>query len=265
MSELAVATVGFAALLALILVALPIAVAMAIVGVGGTAGSSGWSTALATLRQGPFERATSYTLLVIPLFVFMGYVAAQAGHQPEPLSRRQRVARPPARRAGHGDGGGLRGVRRHLRLLGGHGRHHVLGGAARDAPLPVRRQPLDGLHRRRRHARHPDPAVIIFVIYGIMTEQSIGKLLMAGMIPGLVLTVLFIVAIALVTAVRPRLGAPAPAAELGRGLRATRGHLGSRRAVPIVIGGIYGGWPRRRSRRPSARWARSCSGSPGGD
>lgn len=35
--------------------------------------------ALATLRQGPFERATSYTLVVIPLFVLMGYLASEAG------------------------------------------------------------------------------------------------------------------------------------------------------------------------------------------
>ena len=51
------------------------------------------------------------------------------------------------------------------------------------------------------------PPSVIFVLYGIMTEQSIGKLLLAGIIPGLVLTLLFMLAIALVTAVNPALGA----------------------------------------------------------
>ena len=79
MSEMAVATLGFAALLALILLRVPIAVAMALVGVGGTAWLSGWPAALAVLRLGPFERASSYTLVVIPLFVLMGYLSARAG------------------------------------------------------------------------------------------------------------------------------------------------------------------------------------------
>ena len=50
MSEVAVASLGFAVLLALILLRVPIAVAMALVGVGGTAWLSGWPAALAVLR-----------------------------------------------------------------------------------------------------------------------------------------------------------------------------------------------------------------------
>ena len=55
------------------------------------------------------------------------------------------------------------------------------------------------------------PPSIIFVIYGIMTEQSIGKLLMSGVLPGIVETLLFVGAIAAVTAWSPALGAPGPA------------------------------------------------------
>ena len=54
------------------------------------------------------------------------------------------------------------------------------------------------------------PPSVIFVLYGIMTEQSIGKLLLAGIIPGLVLTLLFMLVIALVTAANPALGAAGP-------------------------------------------------------
>jgi len=79
MSVIAVTALVFALLMALILVRTPIAVAMAVSGVLGTVVISGWSTALATIRQGPFERATSYTLVVIPLFVLMGYLSSQAG------------------------------------------------------------------------------------------------------------------------------------------------------------------------------------------
>ena len=53
--------------------------AMALVGVGGTAWLAGWPVALATLKQSPFERASSYTLVVVPLFMLMGYLAARSG------------------------------------------------------------------------------------------------------------------------------------------------------------------------------------------
>jgi len=79
MNELLIAALGFVALLALILVRLSIAAAMAIVGVGGTTWVAGWPAALATLKQGPFERASSYTLVVVPLFLLMGYLASRAG------------------------------------------------------------------------------------------------------------------------------------------------------------------------------------------
>jgi C4-dicarboxylate transporter, DctM subunit len=85
------------------------------------------------------------------------------------------------------------------------------------------------------------PPSIIFVIYGIMTEQSIGKLLMSGVLPGIVETILFIMAIALVTAWAPALGAPGPRATLGERLRALRDIWEVGVLFLIVIGGIYGG------------------------
>ena len=69
MNVLLVAGLAFLLLMVLIVLRTPIAVAMIVSGLAGTTAISGWSTALATLRQGPFERATSYTLVVIPLFV----------------------------------------------------------------------------------------------------------------------------------------------------------------------------------------------------
>src|SRR2546425_800860 len=134
-------------MMVLILARMPIAAAMAIVGVLGSAALAGWSAALATLKQGPFERATSYTLVVVPLFV----------------------------------------------------------------------------------------------LYGILTEQSIGKLLMAGILPGLVETVLFIIAIAIVAAVWPTLGAAGPRATWRERLGAVRDVWEVIVLFLIVIGGIYVG------------------------
>ncbi len=85
------------------------------------------------------------------------------------------------------------------------------------------------------------PPSIIFVLYGIMTEQSIGKLLLAGVVPGILETVLFCVAIAVETAVVPSLGAAGPRAALRERLLATRDVWEVLVLFVIVIGGLYAG------------------------
>jgi tripartite ATP-independent transporter DctM subunit len=240
-SALVVTVVGFAALLALILSRVPIAIAMAIVGVGGTAAIGGWGAALATLTQGPFERATSYTLVVIPLFVLMGYVASEAG-----LS--QGLFRAANAWLGHWRGGLAMAT-----VAGCAGFGAICGSSVATGATMC----SVALPEMRRH-RYADslstaaiasggtlgimiPPSIIFVLYGIMTEQSIGKLLMAGVLPGLVETALFIATIALVTAWRPALGAAVPRASWAEALRATRAIWEVGILFVIVIGGIYGG------------------------
>lgn len=241
MSELLVAAAGFAALLALIMLRLPIAVAMALVGMAGTAWLAGWPAALATLRQGPFERATSYTLVVIPLFVLMGYLAAQAG-----LSRS-------LFRAAHAWLGHWRGGLAMATVAGCAGFGAICGSSVATGATMC----TVALPEMRRY-RYADalstgaiaaggtlgiliPPSIIFVIYGIMTEQSIGKLLLSGVVPGLVETVLFLIAIAATTAWRPHLAAPAPRAPARERLAALRDVWEVAVLFVIVIGGLYGG------------------------
>ncbi|MBI2203468.1 MAG: TRAP transporter large permease [Candidatus Rokubacteria bacterium] len=241
MSELLVAAVGFAVLFALILARVPIAAAMALVGVGGTAWLSGWSVALATLRQGPFERASSYTLVVIPLFVMMGYLSARAG-----LS--QNLFRAANTWLGHRRGGLAMATVAGCAGFGAICGSSVATGATMcSVALPEM--------RRYRYADSLStgaiaaggtlgimvPPSIIFVIYGIMTEQSIGKLLLSGVVPGLIETGLFMLAIAAVTAWRPHLGAPAPAASWRDRVLALRDVWEVMVLFAIVVGGIYGG------------------------
>ncbi len=241
MSELAVAALGFAGLLLLMLLRVPIAASMAIVGVFGTAAIAGWPVALATLRHGPFERASSYTLVVIPLFVLMGYMAAEAG-----LS--QNLFRAANVWLGHWRGGlAMATVGASAGFAAICGSSVATGAAMCTVALPEM--------RRYRYADSLStgsiaaggtlgiiiPPSIIFVIYGIMTEQSIGKLLLAGIIPGLVETLLFILAVALVTAFRPALAAAGPAASWRERLVAARDVWEVLVLFLIVIGGIYMG------------------------
>jgi C4-dicarboxylate transporter DctM subunit len=239
LSEVLVTVVGFAVMLALILVRVPIAAAMAIVGVGGSAALAGWPAALSTLRQGPFERASSYTLVVVPLFLLMGYLAAQAG-----LS--QNLFRAANVWLGHWRGGlAMATVGACAGFAAICGSSVATGAAMCAVALPEM--------RRYRYADSLStgsiaaggtlgimiPPSIIFVLYGILTEQSIGKLLMAGILPGLVETGLFIVAIAAVTALWPALGAAGPRSAWPERLAALRDIWEVGVLFLIVIGGIY--------------------------
>ncbi len=203
MSEILVASLGICAMLALMALGIPLAAAMAGVGLAGTTALAGADAALSVLRQGPFERATSYSLVVVPLFLLMGFAAARG----EITTKLFHAA---TQWFGH-----LRGGLAIATVMACAGFAAICGSSIATAAamcsiaLPEMRK-----------ANYPAsiaagtiaggatlgiliPPSIIFVIYGLITEQSIGKLLVAGILPGLLEAILFIVAIALLGLIAP--------------------------------------------------------------
>ncbi|MBN2041995.1 MAG: TRAP transporter large permease [Spirochaetes bacterium] len=85
------------------------------------------------------------------------------------------------------------------------------------------------------------PPSIGFVIYGILTEQSIGKLLMAGLIPGIMLTVLFMLVIFVSAIIKPSLAPRGPKTTMKEKVKSLSGTWGMLLLFAIVIGGIYTG------------------------
>src|SRR5690606_11691338 len=85
------------------------------------------------------------------------------------------------------------------------------------------------------------PPSTAFVIYGILTEQSIGRLLLAGILPGLLLTAIFMTTIAIWMRVRPDYGPRGPRVSWSGLVRAMIG-AGSMLAIVLIsLGGIYTG------------------------
>jgi tripartite ATP-independent transporter DctM subunit len=83
------------------------------------------------------------------------------------------------------------------------------------------------------------PPSTAFVIYGLLTEQSIGRLLLAGILPGLLLTAIFMLTVAIWMRFRPHYGPPGPRASWQE-RRQTLGRAGPMLTiVTISIGGIY--------------------------
>jgi TRAP-type C4-dicarboxylate transport system permease large subunit len=86
------------------------------------------------------------------------------------------------------------------------------------------------------------PPSILLVIYGLLTETSIGKLFLAGIVPGLLATGLYMAAVAVQTARRPELGPAGALTPWAARLRAVRDVWGTALLFLLVIGGIYRGW-----------------------
>ncbi|MBW1672898.1 MAG: TRAP transporter large permease subunit [Deltaproteobacteria bacterium] len=88
------------------------------------------------------------------------------------------------------------------------------------------------------------PPSSVLILYGILTEQSIARLFIAGMIPGICLALIFIVTIYIAVKINPSIGAPGPRfkfKEKVTSIKATWGLIG---LFILVIGGLYTGWVR---------------------
>jgi tripartite ATP-independent transporter DctM subunit len=81
-----------------------------------------------------------------------------------------------------------------------------------------------------------------FVLYAILTQESIGRLFLAGVVPGLLLMVLFILTIMVMTTINPSLGPKGPRTSWSNKFTATIGSLPLIGLVLLTIGGIYGGF-----------------------
>jgi tripartite ATP-independent transporter DctM subunit len=85
------------------------------------------------------------------------------------------------------------------------------------------------------------PPSVIFIIYGILTEQSIGKLFIAGILPGILLTALFVITILIWTTLRPELGPKGPKSSWKEKLKSLTGVVETLIIFVMVMGGLFGG------------------------
>ena len=220
---------------------MPIAIAMAAVGIVGGALINGWTSLAFVLGSQPFATVFPYTLSVIPLFVMMGVFAAHAG-----LSRSLYQAIYSL--IGHWRGGLA------LATLGACAIFGAICGSSLATAATMARVAVPEMRRHGYDDRLSAgtlaaggtlgiliPPSIIMVIYALLTEQSIGKLFLAGFLPGAVATVCYMVAAYLVARFRP--GAGPAGRRAGWRERATtiKGVAPVLALFVVVMGGMYTG------------------------
>lgn len=241
MDQTTLAALGFGTLLILLYIRVPVGIAMMIVGAVGI-----WlirpPAATPTLAREIFSEATSYPLTIIPLFVLMGNLAGVAG-----LSRDLYTA-------AHNWLGGFKGGLASAAVVGCAG-FSALSGSSLASAMTMGRVSLPEMKRFGYHDGLATGAIAAggtlgilippsagFVVYAILTEESIGRLFMAGVIPGLMLTLFFIIAIWIVVWLDPS-KAPSVSSDVTR--REKWNSLGRASImigiIILTVGGIYGG------------------------
>ncbi len=235
--------IGCVALIVLLCTSLPVAFSMAVVGVVGFAWVLGnTSAALNMMSMNLFDIFNNYNLTVIPLFVLMGQIAFHGG-----ISRRLFSA------AYHWLGplpGGL--------AMATVGACAAFGAICGSGPATTATMSLVALPEMKRYGYSMElgtgtvaaggtlgmmiPPSVVFIVYAILTEQSIGKLFVSGIVPGLVMAVLFCVAIYIQCKRRPDLGPAAAPMTLKSKLMSTLGVLETLILFALVMGGMFAGW-----------------------
>jgi C4-dicarboxylate transporter DctM subunit len=234
--------VGIGLLLVLFLVRMPVAFAMALVGFLGFAYLSGLDPALALLSQDIFETFSSYPLSVIPMFILMGSFAFASGISERLFQTTYTWV------------GALRGGLTIATVLACSGFAAICGSTAATAAtmgkiaLPeMRKYKYDitlatGTVASAGTLGILIPPSTVFIVYGILVEESIGKLFVAGILPGIILTIMFIAVVAILCHRNPSLGPSGMPTSWKEKIRATGGIVEAVILFLLAIGGLFLGW-----------------------
>jgi tripartite ATP-independent transporter DctM subunit len=232
---------GFGAVFLMAFLRVPLAVAMSLAGLIGLGLLRGWPAAYASTSQTIFETGFHYVLSVIPLFVLMGNLVARAGMATELFT------------AANAFVGHRRGGLAMASIISSGGFGSICGSSiATAATMSKVAYPQMKAHGYKDTLATGSiaaggtlgiliPPSTILVIYGIITETDIGKLFVAGILPGLVAVACLCLAVVFVTWRDPEAGPPAERFTWRQRLHAVRGIWGVALLFALVIGGIYGG------------------------
>jgi tripartite ATP-independent transporter DctM subunit len=234
--------IGLVALFTLIFSRMPVGFLMILIGIVGFGYIVSFDAAMNMVARDIFDVFGSYNLTVIPLFILMGQIAYHAGIS----SRLFNVA---YKFIGHWPGGmAIATISACAGFSAICGSTNATAATMAAVTLPEMRKYnykdslATGIVAAGGSLGILVPPSVIFIIYGIMTEQSIGKLFMAGILPGILLTILFILAIAIWTRVNPTLAPPGPKSSFKEKIASLKGLLETVLLFILVMGGLFGGF-----------------------
>jgi C4-dicarboxylate transporter, DctM subunit len=240
MSTDLIAIIGFVALFGLMLLRVPVGMAMGLVGVAGFSCIVGGGPALKAVGHTSMRTVTDYTFGVIPMFLLMGAFVTNSGMSRELF------------RAANAFVGHWRGGLGIATIMACGGFAAISGSSvATAATFSTVAYP------EMRRFNYPQsfatgviaaggtlgamlPPSTVLAVYGIITEQDIGKLFVAGIVPGLLAAAMYVTTITIIGYLRPGFLPAGPRASLQERLLAARDIWAPVLLFIFVIGGLYG-------------------------
>lgn len=242
MSAPVIGAIGIVVLIALFLLGMPVGFTLAFVGLIGFSYLVSPEAGLSLIARDVFATFSSYDLTVIPMFIFMGSIAFTAGMGRSLYD------------AGYTLFGRLRGGLAMATVAGCAGFAAICGSTSATAAamgrvaLPeMKRYNYDSALATGCVAAAGSlgiliPPSTIFIVYGILTQQSIGKLFVAGVFPGIILAILFTIVVALICWRNPARGPGGTGTTWREKIEGFAGIFEMLVLFALCIGGLFLGW-----------------------
>ncbi len=243
MSPEMVGVAGIVILLLLLAIRCPIALAMPLVGVGGFAYLIGWEPALALLETAPIDVLSSFSFSAIPLFIFMGVLASKARMAGELFDMSRTIF------------GSWRGGMA-MAAVTASGVFSAISGSSLATAATISKVALPEMEKKGYAQSLASgvlaaggtlgviiPPSIALLLFGLITEQSVGALFIAALVPGLLGLLGYALAVWLLVMINPKLaGEASPSTSWMQKLRSLRSVGAFLVVFIIVLGGLYAGF-----------------------
>jgi C4-dicarboxylate transporter DctM subunit len=242
MEPLTIGLIGIFFMMLLLILRMPIGLGLAVVGFLGFSLLSTGTAGFSMLAMVAYKTGASYTLTVIPLFILMGQFATHSrmGFELYQAVYRWIGSLP----------GGLA-----MASIAACAGFAAISGSSMATAATMGTIALPEMKRFKYNDALATgcvaaggtlgiliPPSTVMIIYGILTEQPIGTLFIAGILPGILLSGLFMMTIYLITRRNPSLGPPGPRFPLREKLLSLKDTWGTFALFFLIIGGLYAGW-----------------------
>lgn len=241
MNPTLIGIIGIIIMLALFMTRMPVAYVMALVGFAGFGFLTSFKGGLNLLSRSIYDSFSSYGLTTIPLFILMGQIAFNCGISKKLYDTAYRFL-------GHIQGG---------LAMATVSACTAFGAVCGSSPATAATMATVGLPEMKRYDYANElssgsvasggglgmimPPSVVLIVYGVLTEQSIGKLFVSGILPAILMTLLFIISIYIWCALAPGQGPRGEAFHLTEKIKSLTGMIDTLVVFFMVMGGLFFG------------------------
>lgn len=232
---------GMLAMLCLLFIGVPIGFCMMLIGVLGMMYCAGVDAGISLIEITPYNSTVNYSMTVVPLFILMGGIAFRTGLSKDLYMLVFRLV-------GHWPGGLA------IAAVGGCACFAAISGSSLATAATMG---MVSLPEMKRYKYDPAlatgciaaggsigiliPPSVVLILYGVLTNQPITELFIAGVIPGILQALFYIITIVILCKINPAIGLPGKRSTFQERMVSVKETWGVMVLFFIVMGGLYAG------------------------